>query len=221
MIYTIGGIKGGSGKTTIATNLTVLLTSKKRNVLLIDADDQESASDFTAFRNETLGDLDYTAVKITGSGISKQVQRLAPNYDDVIIDVGGRDTTSQRASLGVSEIALFPFVSRAVDIWTLKKLNDLLSEVSPFNPNLLALTFINKADHSGRNKQDATEILETSEYLKLLDTSVGNRVAFGHAIGLGLGVIELKPADEKAILEINALYNAINQAINDKNNVQK
>ena len=217
MIYTIGGIKGGSGKTTIATNLVVLLASMKRDILLIDADDQESATDFTAFRNQTLGDLDYTAVKVTGNEIGKQVQRLATKYDDIVIDVGGRDTTSQRSALVVSEVALFPFVGRAVDIWTLRKLNDLLNEISTFNPNLLALTFINKADHSGRNKEDASIILQTSENLKFLNTPIGNRIAFGHAIAMGLSVIELKPADEKAILEIKNLYKAVNQLVTDNN----
>ena len=65
MIYTVGGIKGGSGKTTIATNLTIYLASQNRDVILVDADDQESSTDFTAFRHQTLdGNLGYTAVKI-------------------------------------------------------------------------------------------------------------------------------------------------------------
>ena len=44
MIVVIGGIKGGSGKTTPATNLTVMRTLEGRNILLVDADDQCSAS---------------------------------------------------------------------------------------------------------------------------------------------------------------------------------
>ena len=51
-IYTVGGIKGGSGKTTVATNLTVMLAAEGRDVLLVDADDQETASDFTVWRNK-------------------------------------------------------------------------------------------------------------------------------------------------------------------------
>ena len=52
MIIVIGGIKGGSGKTTVATNLAVLRSSKSKDVLLIDADDQETSTDFTILRNE-------------------------------------------------------------------------------------------------------------------------------------------------------------------------
>ena len=48
MIVVVGGIKGGSGKTTVATNLSVIRAMESRDVLLIDADDQETASDFTA-----------------------------------------------------------------------------------------------------------------------------------------------------------------------------
>ena len=50
MIYTIGGIKGGSGKMIVATNVTVWLSSQGRDVLLVDADDQETAPDFTVWR---------------------------------------------------------------------------------------------------------------------------------------------------------------------------
>ena len=66
-IYTVGGIKGGSGKTTVATNLTVLLAADGRDVLLVDADDQETATDFTAWRNKnTEGQAGYTAIQLTG-----------------------------------------------------------------------------------------------------------------------------------------------------------
>ena len=53
MIVVVGGIKGGSGKTTVATNLAVM-RAKIADLLLIDADDQETASDFTILRNELL-----------------------------------------------------------------------------------------------------------------------------------------------------------------------
>lgn len=216
MIYTIGGIKGGSGKTTIATNLAVLLASKKRDVLLVDADDQESATDFTAFRNQAFETLDYTAVKITGTDLHGQVKRLANKYDDIIIDVGGRDTVSQRSALTVSHVALFPFAARALDVWTLNKVNVLLNEVLQFNPELKSFTFINKADPRGTQKDDAAELLQSSDKLIFLDTPIGNRIAFGNAAAEGLGVIELKPNDEKATNEIKALLKAVEKAFKSK-----
>ncbi|HYO90311.1 MAG TPA: ParA family protein, partial [Pyrinomonadaceae bacterium] len=52
MIIVVGGIKGGSGKTTVATNLAVIRSAEGHDVLLIDADDQETSTDFTIIRNE-------------------------------------------------------------------------------------------------------------------------------------------------------------------------
>ena len=51
-IITVGGIKGGSGKTTTAVNITISLSKLSGDVLLVDADDQESATDFTKWRNQ-------------------------------------------------------------------------------------------------------------------------------------------------------------------------
>lgn len=56
MIVVCGGIKGGSGKTTLATNLAVIRAAAGHDVLLVDADDQETASDFTIQRNAQTGD---------------------------------------------------------------------------------------------------------------------------------------------------------------------
>ena len=69
MILTVGGIKGGSGKTTVATNLACIAAAQNADVLLVDADDQETASDFTAVRKEDYPDAPrYTCTKLTGKG---------------------------------------------------------------------------------------------------------------------------------------------------------
>src|SRR4051812_49677905 len=100
MIIVAGGIKGGSGKTTVATNLTILRAAQGRDVLLIDADDQETATDFTILRNERQPEsVSYTSIKLTGAAVRTETLRLAKKYQDIIIDTGGRDTTSQRAAL--------------------------------------------------------------------------------------------------------------------------
>src|SRR5258708_1596324 len=114
-IFTVGGIKGGSGKTTVATNLTVLLAADGRDVLLVDADDQETATDFTIWRNKSAdGQAGYTAIRLNGDAVRTEVLRLATKYDDIVIDTGGRDTTSQRAAMTVSDIYFLPFVPRSL-----------------------------------------------------------------------------------------------------------
>ncbi|RZJ57398.1 MAG: chromosome partitioning protein ParA, partial [Hymenobacter sp.] len=109
MIYTIGGIKGGSSKTTIATNLVVFLLQQKRKVLLVDADDQASAASFTDVRSQLHDAVGYEMQQLTGRTLHQQVFALAGEYDDIVIDTGGRDTVSQRAALTVSDVFLVPF----------------------------------------------------------------------------------------------------------------
>lgn len=214
MIYTIGGIKGGSGKSTVATNLVVLLAKTGRDVLLVDADDQETSTDFTALREDrTNNEAGYTAIRLAGTAVLTQVPKLAERYQDIVIDTGGRDTDSQRAALTVSDVYLVPFKPRSFDIWTLESVQKLVELSRVLNPKLKAFVFINMADPRGEENFEAAEFLQQSDSLKFINTSLGQRKAFSNAAANGLGVVEMK-GDEKAANEFKALYNHIEQAIN-------
>lgn len=207
MIIVVGGIKGGSGKTTVATNLAVLRSSKSKDVLLIDADDQETATDFTVLRNESLPDgAGYTSIKLSGSAVRTEVLRLTDKFKDIIIDTGGRDTTSQRAALAVADILLIPFVPRSFDVWTLEKVSALVAEMRTVNPDLKAVAFINRADPRGQDNLEAAEVIKETEEIKFIDAPLGSRKAFSNAASAGLGVTEIKPFDTKAEEEIKVLY---------------
>jgi chromosome partitioning protein len=187
MILVAGGTKGGSGKTTIATTLAILRAATGRDVLLIDADDQETASGFTVLRNERLpGGAGYTSIKLTGSAVRTETQRLVSKYDDVIVDTGGRDTASQRAALTVAEVLLVPCLPRSFDIWTLEKVAQLVRDIRSVNPALQAYTFLNRADPAGPDNDEAAEVLREAAELAFLETPIGARKAFGKAAAQGL-----------------------------------
>lgn len=207
MIIVVGGIKGGSGKTTVATNLAVLRSGKSKDVLLIDADDQETATDFTILRNEQLPKgAGYTSIKLSGSAVRTEVLRLSNKFTDIIIDTGGRDTTSQRAALSVADILLIPFVPRSFDVWTLEKVSALVAEMKTINPNLKAYAFINRADPRGQDNVEASEVIKENEEIAFIDTPLGARKAFSNAASAGLGVTEVKPLDPKATDQMKVLY---------------
>lgn len=210
MIVTIGGIKGGSGKTTVATNLAIMRAAVRRDVLLIDADDQETATDFTALRTERrAAGAGYTGIKLTGPAVRSETLKLKDKYQDIVIDTGGRDTSSQRAAMAVSDVLLIPFVPRSFDIWTIEKVAELVEEMRAANPTLRAHTFLNRADARGSDNEDAAEVLEDSSTLHLLSAVIGQRKAFGNAAAEGLAVTELRQSDPKAIEEITALYQLV------------
>jgi chromosome partitioning protein len=210
MIIVIGGIKGGSGKTTLATNLAVIRSAAGHDVLLVDADDQETSTDFTIIRNERRPDgAGYTSIKLTGAAVRTETLRLANKYEDIIIDTGGRDTTSQRAALTVADFLLVPFVPRSFDVWTLEKVSSLVNEMQAANPELKAYTFINRADPRGQDNDDAAEVLRETESLSFIETPLGARKAFSNAAAAGLAVTEIKPQDPKATEEMIMLYRYI------------
>lgn len=207
MIIVSGGTKGGSGKTTLATNLAVMRSLDGKDILLVDSDDQQSATDFTAVRNERMkGGAGYTSIQLTGAAVRTETQRLRAKYDDIIIDVGGRDSTGQRAALSVADVVLVPFKPRSFDVWTVGTVATLIDEARAFNKGLRAFAFLNSADPRGHDNEDAAELLKDKPQFIFTNTPIVNRKAFSNAATDGLSVVEWKPEDEKAIEEIQALY---------------
>ena len=74
-ILTVGGVKGGTGKTTLATNLAVI-RSKKKKVLLVDGDEQKSSTLWVNHR-EALGvPTKWTTVQIVGKAIYTEIPKI-------------------------------------------------------------------------------------------------------------------------------------------------
>ena len=208
MIITVGGIKGGSGKSTVATNLVVLRSLEGRDVLLVDADTQTTSSDFSLQRNnKTDGNAGFTCIKLAGQAVRTETLRLADKYQDIIIDTGGRDTTTQRAALTVSDVLLAPFQPSSFDLWSLEQTELLYTEMQPANAKLKGYTFLNKAEPRGPDNEEAAEMLREAQTLQFLDNIVlVYRKAYRTAAGRGLAVTEVKPRDDKAIKEFLTLY---------------
>src|SRR5512147_3219238 len=210
MIVVLAQTKGGVGKSTLAVNFAVERSRAGRDVLLVDADEQATSTDFTTLRTEQLGTPGYTAVSLSGSNVRTQVLQLRPKYDDVIIDAGSRDTTGLRAALTVSDLALVPFQPRSFDLWVFDKVVSLITEAGPYRDTpLAARAILNVADPGGGDNADAAKALTGNDVITYLDAPIGRRKAFPNAASLGRGVCELKRSDPKASAEMAALVRAV------------
>ena len=206
MIIICGGIKGGTGKTTIASNLAAL-RARTHDVLLVDADEQESATIFTSIRKSERPDLpQFTSVILRDEQVRRELDRLSSKYEDVIIDTGGRDTRSQRAGLSIADMLLLPFNPRSLDIWTIENVEVLLKDIWSINPSLKAVSLLNRADVQGSDNADSIDILSNIEGIEFSGVSLVNRKAYGRAIAQGLAIPELKQRDPKAEQETIALF---------------
>lgn len=211
MIVVCGGLKGGTGKTALATNLAVIRSAHGKDVLLIDADEQGSSALFSERRNHAFDDSGYTQINLAGAAVQSETLRLKPKYDDIIIDVGGRHTTSLRASMAVADIFLVPCPPRSVDTDSLPQLAEIITEMKVGNPNMKVFCFINRADLNKRDNDDTKTIIREIPELEFIDRPLGSRKAFGNAHALGQSVVELKGIykDSKAAEEIIDLYKYI------------
>jgi chromosome partitioning protein len=202
-ILTIGNLKGGVGKTTLAVNLAITLANAKRDVLLIDA--EGTALAFTDLRTTAKGQPGYTAVALHGANIRTQVRQLAPKYSDIVIDIGGEDATgSLRAALTVADTVLIPVKPRSFDLWRTEQTAALVTEAREINDALRAVAVLNEADPQGKDNQAAIDALADLSALEIAPVMIGRRKAFPNAAALGLSVLEYHD-DPKASDEMRQL----------------
>lgn len=214
MIVCIGSTKGGCGKTTLSVNLTVALAATGQDVLLIDGDDQAHSQAFTEIRfghrpDEGPG---YTCVTLLGAQIRTQVQQLKSRYDQIVIDVGGRDNASLRNALLVAELVVIPAQPRSFDLWGVDATVELVRLAREYNPKLRALVVINAADPRGRDNEDARQGLSEIEGIELSPVLITRRKGYPNAVARGLGILEhADRADREGLAqaEFNQLFQTI------------
>lgn len=209
MILAVGNTKGGVGKTTLALNLSLERARHGCDVLFIDADEQRTATDFFALRAERLGDTGVTHAALSGLAVRRQTERMAPKYDETVIDVGGRDTTALRAALVVADVALIPSQPRSFDLWALEIMAGLVREASAINARLRAYAVLCRADPQGGDNAEAARTLAALDGVAYLDAPIVARKAWANSASLGLGVAEPDRCDVKARNELWACIAAL------------
>jgi chromosome partitioning protein len=211
-ITVFGGEKGGTGKTTLATNIAAMLALKGKDVLLLDTDRQGTASFWATVREEERIEPRVACVQKFGKGLPSQIRDLAERYDEVIIDAGGRDSMELRYALGVADRAYIPVQPFQFDIWTIRQMDTLVEMAKGLNENLAAFIVLNRVATNPAIRED----LETREFitrenfqhLTLAESMVRDRIALRKAARDGKAVIEYGQ-DGKAVNEMNQLYEEI------------
>jgi chromosome partitioning protein len=115
----VGGVKGGTGKSTLAVNLGIERARHGVKIILVDADpDQESLSDYVANRDEHGSLPSVPVVQVKGSTTAKSLQALGRDFEDVIVDCGGFDSIELRQAALISHAWVVPLNPSQMQIWT-------------------------------------------------------------------------------------------------------
>ena len=201
-IVLIGGEKGGSGKSTSATNIAVCLVLEGFDVVLVDADKQGTATKFIARRNEA-GYPEVHSVQKLGD-IYRAVIDLSNRYQFVIIDAGGRDSRELRTGMVAADLVYVPIKASQADLETLPVVDELLSLSRGMNPTMRARALLCMAPTNERIRevQDAQELLADFPDLPLSSCIIRERKIYRDALLLGRGVVEMKNSDARAEIQL-------------------
>jgi chromosome partitioning protein len=216
MIVIVGNTKGGVGKTTLAVQIALARASDGHSVLLIDADRQGSAQIAATMRAEGGRTPALACVQLAdGRLLRAQLGPLSAKNDDTIIDAGGRDNEALRIALLRSDLLVVPVQPRAVDVWSLADITELIDRTQEAReddgrPALRVLATLNLAD-PGDNR-DSAETLEALAGFRQFTVSqaiIRRRKAVANAMANGLSVAEMQPRDPKACEEIEQLVSNV------------
>jgi len=124
-VITVAQQKGGSGKTTLAVNLGVMLVRAGHSVAFLDTDPQGSLGRWFMTRHEAgrANGMEFSTSSAWGVGY--EVGKLRDMADFVIIDTPPKADSDLRPALRAADLVLVPIASSHVDLWATDGVLDL------------------------------------------------------------------------------------------------
>ena len=145
MIVMIGGIKGGTGKSTIATNLAVYLANHGADVLLLDVDPQATAYKWAMRRQKNYQDAPKVNTAQASGRVFDVVRDVSKRYEHIVIDSGGHASDAMKsAMLGVQKLYV-PLRPSQADLETVGEMVSMVADVKALNSGLQALSLVSLA----------------------------------------------------------------------------
>jgi chromosome partitioning protein len=193
-VWTIQNQKGGTTKTTTATNLAACLaTVHKKNVLLVDLDGtQGSATDWAGARADDAVPIPCVIMRET---IKRDLPRISSGYDYVIIDGIPQITPLTSDAIKIADLVVIPVQPSQYDIWATRDIVQLVKdrrEVTDGAPHVAIM--VARAIRGTKIEKTATEALEGYD-LPVLKARTYQGVSYVNGIAQGLSVFDL-PNDQ-------------------------
>jgi len=213
MTKTVGvvQVKGGAGRSTIATTLAGEL-AKTGTVVLIDCDQpQGTAASWAALRQgqpEKSAVMAYTAA--THRDLVAVVGKVSGDTDWIVMDGPPRIAEMSRAILALSDLALIPVGASPAEIWATADVLPLLEEAKKLRPVEARLVWTRFRPYT-RLAQDLEGQAAKELGLKPLRSHLGFRVAYAEALGAGLTAAEA--GDQSAREETHALVSEVQRLL--------
>ena len=198
MIIVLLNQKGGVGKMTLALHLAGQWAKQSKRIILIDADPQGSALDWSEQRaREGLQRL-FGVVGLARDTLHQEAPELARDARHCRRAAAHCRTDAVRAAR--SRLGPHPGPAFAVDGWASGEMLKLLAEARIFRPQLIARFVLNRWAARTVIARDTAELLADHDP-PVLSASVGQRVSFADAARSGRLVSEID-VDSPAAREV-------------------
>jgi chromosome partitioning protein len=201
-IITVATMKGGSGKSTMASCLAVHWHLSGRRTTIIDADPQRSIARLAA-REKALGGV--TVVEDASENAWKTARNLASS-GPIIIDTPGFRSLATLACIAAADFLLVPVKASPLDIDRMLDTLKLLIEGEEGERRLFRCVLTQTTRESVISKHIRAELIEAG--YPVLNSEMTNRVAYAEA-GLWGATPSLIDRNGAAAREIAAIAEEI------------
>ena len=208
-------VKGGVGRSTIATNLAAVF-SINQPTALIDCDlPQGTSASWYALRQ---AEVPSTNLTLATAGDYRELvglaEELSREHRYLIIDAPPRIAEMTRAIIAMSTLSLVPLGASAAEIWSTSDLLLTINEERNYRADIDARIVWNRYRGNTREALEVSEAASKELGLKELSARLGYRVAYSEALARGLSVDEW--LDRSAHAEILALAAEVSSILKEK-----
>jgi chromosome partitioning protein len=190
-VITIAQQKGGAGKTTVAAHIAVSLSQAGKRVAIIDIDPQGSLTHWYNLRENKFGE-GYTGIKFvcsSGWRIDSAVRDLRDDFDYVVIDAPPHTQTESKSAIRAADIIIVPMQPSPTDLWATQTTVEFAK-----SENKQTKILLNRFNSISKICKDIVAQINC----EILESHIGNRVAFSSCFLNGTTVTESFPATQAA-----------------------